>query len=71
VLPARKSDNLKAICKQTDYKMVDSIRPPTLWVSTARYKTALLYIAYAHSENIKEIKITLDYQGIDWRTILI
>jgi hypothetical protein len=39
--PARKADNLTAICEPTLYKMWELQHPTTLWVSTARYRVPL------------------------------
>jgi hypothetical protein len=36
--PARKADNLTAICEPTVYKMWEPQHLTTLWVSTARYR---------------------------------
>jgi hypothetical protein len=39
--PARKADNLTAICELTVYKLWEPRRLTTLWASTACYKDSL------------------------------
>jgi hypothetical protein len=48
--PARKADNLTAICEPIVYKMWQPERPTTLWTATACYRdsfTSFLYIVYS------------------------
>jgi hypothetical protein len=40
--PARKADNLTAICEPTVYKLSDPQHLTTLWVSTARYRESFI-----------------------------
>jgi hypothetical protein len=44
VRPARKADNLTAICEPIVYKMWEHQHLTTLWVSTARYKDTFTYL---------------------------
>jgi hypothetical protein len=49
--PARKSDNLTAICEPTVYKMWEPQRLTTLWASTACYKYAFYQLISNKEEN--------------------
>jgi hypothetical protein len=42
--PARKSDNLTAICEPIVYKMWEPQHLTALWVSTARYRDTFTFI---------------------------
>jgi hypothetical protein len=42
--PARKADNLTAICEPIVYKMWEPQHLTTLWVSTARYRDIYLIV---------------------------
>jgi hypothetical protein len=41
--PARKADNLTAICEQIVYEMWEPRRLNTLWASTARYRDSFTF----------------------------
>jgi hypothetical protein len=45
--PARKADNLTAICEPIVYKMWEPQHLTVLWVSTARYRDTFTYL-YLH-----------------------
>jgi hypothetical protein len=42
--PARKADNLTAICEPINYKMWEPRRLTTLWASTACYKDSFIFL---------------------------
>jgi hypothetical protein len=46
--PARKADNLTAICEPTVYKMWESRRLTTLWASTVCYRDSFTFFVSFH-----------------------
>jgi hypothetical protein len=56
--PARKADNLTAICEPIVYKMWEPRRPTNLWASTACYResfTFLPFITYIQDEHKRSL----------------
>jgi hypothetical protein len=58
--PARKADNLTAICEPIVQKMWDPRRLTTLWPSTASYRDSFTFYSIRRERNIDKIR---GYQG--------
>jgi hypothetical protein len=50
--PARKADNLTAICEPIVYKMWEPQHLTTLWASTARYRDSFAFYLLSYGINI-------------------